>query len=92
MIKITTQDIKNGFRVDIFDNGGGIADQIFDQIFDPYYSTKHDKNGTGLGLYMSKMIIEDHHQGKLYARNIDGAGVCFSIEIRDHKGEESNLE
>ena len=91
MIKITTQDIENGFRVDIFDNGGGIEDKIFDQIFDPYYSTKHDKNGTGLGLYMSKMIIEDHHHGKLYARNIDGAGVCFSIEIKNHKDEESNL-
>jgi len=82
-IKITTQDTEDGFKVEIYDNGGGISNEIFDKIFDPYFSTKHDKNGTGLGLYMSKMIIEDHHFGKLYARNIDGAGVCFSIEIQN---------
>ncbi len=83
MIKITTQDIEDGFKIEIYDNGGGISDKIIDKIFDPYFSTKHDKNGTGLGLYMSKMIIEDHHFGKLYVKNIVGAGICFSIEIQN---------
>ncbi len=89
MIKISTYDIEDGVKVDIFDNGGGISIEIFDKIFDPYFSTKHDKNGTGLGLYMSKMIIQDHHFGKLYARNIAGGGVCFSIEIQKFNAQES---
>jgi signal transduction histidine kinase len=49
-------------------------------VFDPYFSTKDDKNGTGLGLYMSKIIVEKHLKGKLYFENRD-SGVCFIVEI-----------
>ncbi|NQY94347.1 MAG: DUF3369 domain-containing protein [Campylobacteraceae bacterium] len=79
-ISIITNDIKNGIRVEIIDNGGGIPNNISAKIFDPYFSTKSEKNGTGLGLYMSKLIIEEHHNGKLQYKNTQD-GVCFTIEI-----------
>ncbi|ABB43317.1 histidine kinase [Sulfurimonas denitrificans DSM 1251] len=67
--------------LEISDNGGGVDESIKDKIFDPYFSTKFDKNGTGLGLHMSKSIIEQHHGGKIYLQNIEN-GAKFIIELQ----------
>jgi PAS domain S-box-containing protein len=71
----------------LHDNGGGIKEEIIDKIFDPYFSTKLSKNGTGLGLYMSKIIINDHCKGNLYAKN-EFNGATFFIELPIEDKEE----
>jgi len=79
-ISITCTDSDNKLTIEICDNGGGIAEDVLPKIFNPYFSTKEAKNGTGLGLYMSKIIIEEHHKGSFSASNIDD-GVCFTIVL-----------
>jgi C4-dicarboxylate-specific signal transduction histidine kinase len=66
--------------VTITDNGGGISPDVMHRIFDPYYTTKEKIQGTGIGLYMSKIIIEQNMGGSLTAGNVEG-GVAFRIEV-----------
>jgi len=81
--KVTIQLIKEDDRalVTVRDNGGGIPEDIIDKIFEPYFSTKKGEKGTGIGLYMSKVIIENSGQGKLTARNTED-GAEFTIEVQ----------
>ena len=70
------------YILEVSDNAGGIDEGIMDKIFDPYFSTKIRKDGTGLGLYMSKIIVEDHCKGKLTCHNSD-EGAIFTIELEN---------
>jgi len=66
--------------ISVTDNGGGIPAGVLDRIFEPYFTTKEQGRGTGIGLYMSKMIVEGSMGGRIGARNVDG-GAEFAIEV-----------
>ena len=84
VITVSTESDKKYCVLSIRDNGGGVDESILDSIFDPYFSTKSEKNGTGLGLYMSKMIVEEQCGGYLKATNFED-GLCFQIGILKDK-------
>jgi len=66
--------------VSIADNAGGIAEEIKDKIFEPYFTTKGPDQGTGIGLFMCKTIVEKNMKGKLSVSNV-GDGAEFRIEV-----------
>ncbi|WP_331774135.1 PAS domain S-box protein [Sulfurospirillum sp. 1612] len=91
LISIRVYEDHHYINTTICDNGGGIDEAILPKVFDPYFSTKDEKTGTGLGLYMGKMIIEKHLGGILEVCN-NHAGACFTIRLlknpqRGHENE-----
>ena len=79
-IAIDVFDEEGRSVITITDNAGGIPEDIIGKIFDPYFTTKGPQAGTGMGLFMSKAIIEKNMGGQLTARNVDG-GTEFRIEF-----------
>ena len=70
--------------VTIHDNAGGVPQSIIEKIFDPYFTTKHESIGTGIGLFMSKKMITEHFNGILSVYNEeDGATFCISLPRQD---------
>jgi two-component system, NtrC family, sensor kinase len=89
-IFINTYIKENMLFIEIIDNAGGIKEEIIDRIFEPYFTTKHQSQGTGIGLYMSKEIVEKHLNGELLVSDekytyddIEYVGAKFTIEIAD---------
>ncbi|MEO5361001.1 MAG: PAS domain S-box protein [Nitrospirota bacterium] len=78
-INIANDEARDKIIVTVRDNGGGISTDVIEKIFEPYYTTKGEE-GTGIGLYMCKTIIEANMGGSLTVRNIDG-GAEFIIEL-----------
>lgn len=75
--------LKKGYRyilIIIEDNGKGIAPEHMDRIFEPYFTTKYAKQGTGIGLYMTKMIIENNMNGIIEVKNTE-QGALFTIKL-----------
>ncbi len=76
-------EIKSGKEchiVKIEDNAGGIEKEIIDRVFEPYFTTKHKSQGTGIGLYMSKNIIETNMNGYIGVKNTE-KGACFTVKV-----------
>jgi len=88
IVKVVIQDKEKSIIIKIHDNAQGINAEIKEKIFDPYFTTKHKSQGTGIGLYMSKNIIEKNINGSLIANNCNFEymnkkyfGACFIIEL-----------
>ncbi|WP_188110008.1 ATP-binding protein [Sulfurimonas hydrogeniphila] len=79
-IQITLEDTGTELLLAIQDNAGGIDEAIKDKIFDPYFSTKQEKNGTGLGLYMAKMVLQEQLHATIEVFNTH-EGANFVIRL-----------
>ena len=79
-ISLRTYEADGEACLEVRDNGGGIPEDVIGRIFEPYFTTKENANGTGLGLYMSKIIVEEHCGGRLRAENVEG-GARFTVAI-----------
>jgi len=85
-IFISIRNTEKDILVSIKDNAGGIPEEIIKDIFLPYFSTKDEKNGTGLGLHMAKTIIEQHVHGRLSVQNSDiTGGANFIVSVPQAK-------
>ena len=83
-ISLSTKQTDDYVYITVEDNAGGITEENINIIFEPYFTTKSSSKGTGLGLYMSKMIIEKNMNGQLSARN-ENNGAVFEIILRTKK-------
>jgi len=79
-VKIYLEEYNKSIAICIEDNAGGIDNSIINKVFDPYFTTKHKTQGTGLGLYLCKEIVEKHMNGRIDVENIKN-GVLFKIVL-----------
>jgi len=79
-LTIKTGKIKNHVRVSFTDDGPGIPTEHLDKVFDPFFTTREEEGGTGLGLSVCHSIVAGH-DGRLYARSEPGKGATFFVEL-----------
>ena len=73
--------------IEIIDNGGGVPADIIDKVFEPYFTTKHKSQGTGIGLYMTESIVTKHLDGTVYVQNVE-----YEYEGVNYKGAKFTIE
>jgi|GEM_PF-801226 len=87
-IAIICASSDEGVQIRVCDNGGGIAPEMLDKVFDPYFTSKFKSQGVGMGLYISKTIIEKHMGGTItVANHDDGAEVTIVLPLDDKNGK-----
>ncbi|QKJ22130.1 PAS domain-containing protein [Poseidonibacter lekithochrous] len=86
LIFINVYEEKEDLIIKIKDNASGIPLDIIDKVFEPYFSTKHQQQGTGIGLYMSEEIVTKHLDGKIEVENVE-----YSYESEEYKGAEFTI-
>lgn len=94
LVIINIIESRKSIQITLEDNGGGINQKIIDRVFEPYFTTKFKDEGTGIGLYMSKMIVEESMYGKLKLKNHNNgvlATITFPI-VSECEKEESQSE
>ena len=69
IIHIKIYQDENNLCIEFLDNGGGIKDEFINRVFEPYFTTKHKSQGTGVGLYMSLQIVTKHLNGEISVKN-----------------------
>nr|CRH07807.1 putative hoistidine sensor kinase [Candidatus Magnetococcus massalia] len=74
------KNIDNQAIISIKDNGVGIPQEIMDRLFDPFFTTKTERQGTGIGLYMAKMIVEENMEGTIFVES-DENGAAFYVQL-----------
>jgi two-component system NtrC family sensor kinase len=79
-LTIKTQENKGYIRVSFTDNGPGIATEHLDKLFDPFFTTRGGKGGTGLGLSVCHGIVAEHG-GRIYVKSKPGKGTTFFVEL-----------
>ena len=81
MVNINAEKNDSSIILIIKDNAGGIKDsKILKRIFEPYFTTKNQSQGTGIGLYITKLIIEENLEGNIEVKNIEN-GLEFKIQL-----------
>jgi len=91
LVDIRVDRLPGKVRLRITDNGGGVAADKLESIFNPYFTTKEQGRGVGLGLYMSKVVVEKYHQGTITAYN-HGDGLTVEIELPDMQSQSKELK
>ncbi len=87
LIFIDSFEDKNNLVIQIKDNAGGIKTEILEHIFEPYFTTKHQSQGTGIGLYMSQEIIIKHFEGSMYMEN-----STYEYDGKEYTGAKTTIE
>ncbi|HKM18613.1 MAG TPA: HAMP domain-containing sensor histidine kinase, partial [Aliarcobacter sp.] len=86
VIFISIKNFSNKILIEMKDNAGGVGDDILDKVFEPYFTTKHQYSGTGIGLYMSSQIIKTHLNGDIFMKN-----CTFKYKNIEQKGAISTI-
>lgn len=90
-ITVNISDEGDMIRISVFNTGKGIDPQYSQRIFEPYFTTKEESGGTGLGLYISRSIVEDRLNGGISVKNVEG-GVEFDVTIPASREEKEQKD